>query len=359
MTFGSETPKRHILNGIYITRMLAGSHTLGGHFLFKPTNIKNMKYTMFIDQVHSIEWGLNLQEAAIFNFLYSVPTWAEAKLIEGKLFYHASRNKAIQDYPIVSEKPDTIYRIYRRLQSAGVIEWMKDGLKDMILITKKGKQWNNSEKNPTLIQELGKKSDQTRKKIRNSSENFPTYTSTINTVTNNTIEEPQNKIEESKKQNEILATAHDQVGETAVKVVEVISSKAKKIKYIYPPTIEELVPMFYEKLEAKKREHPQIQTTWNHANHEAEAFWLHWDKKNWEIQKLGGAIATWINRSMSWGGLFKPCIVHYKGNPETLKTSQPTRNTEQNPELTKQDIEASTAHLQAVGDVFSKMGVRI
>ena len=138
-----------------------------------------MKYTMFIDQIHSIEWGLNLQEAAIFNFLYSVPTWAEAKLIDGKLFYHASRNKAIQDYPIVSEKPDTIYRIYRRLQSAGVIEWMKDGLKDMILITEKGKQWNNSEKNPTLIQELGKKSDQTRKKIRNSSENFPTYTSTI------------------------------------------------------------------------------------------------------------------------------------------------------------------------------------
>lgn len=138
-----------------------------------------MKYTMFIDQIHSIEWGLNLQEAAIFNFLYSVPTWAEAKLIDGKLFYHASRNKAIQDYPIVSEKPDTIYRIYRRLQSAGVIEWMKDGLKDMILITDKGKQWNSSEKNPTFIQELGKKSDQTRKKIRNSSENFPTYTSTI------------------------------------------------------------------------------------------------------------------------------------------------------------------------------------
>jgi DNA-binding PadR family transcriptional regulator len=354
MTSGSETPKRHILNGIYITRMVAGSHTLGGHFLFKPLTILNMKYTMFIDQVHSIEWGLNLQEAAIFNFLYSVPTWAEAKLIDGKLFYHASRNKAIQDYPIVSEKPDTVYRIYRRLQSAGVIEWMKDGLKDMILITEKGKQWNNSEKNPTLIQELGKKSDQTRKKIRNSSENFPTYTSTINTVTNNTIEEPQKKIEESKKQNDILATVHDQVGETAVKVVEVIPSKAKKTKYIYPPTQDELVPMFFDKLTEKKRQHPQIIDCWNWANMEAEKFFLHWERKGWQIQKLGNAIATWVNGSITFGTVTKPCPIQYKNNPANVP--QPEQLKPVQTQITKQDLDARKAMFAAAKAELNQIG---
>ena len=311
-----------------------------------------MKYTMFIDQVHSIEWGLNLQEAAIFNFLYSVPTWAEAKLIDGKLFYHASRNKAIQDYPIVSEKPDTVYRIYRRLQAAGVIEWMKDGLKDMILITDKGKQWNSSEKNPTLIQELGKKSDQTRKKIRNSSENFPTYTSTINTVTNNTIEKPQ-------KQNNVLATVHDQVGETAIKVVEVIPSKAKKqAKYIYPPTIEELVQPIYEKLIEKKRIHPNIVDCWNWANHQAEAFWLYQDKMGWKVEKLNGAIATWINKAIQYKTVVVPCPIQYKGNPANAQPAQPTKvHVEERPVLTQHDIEYSQAAFASVEQMFKQMGV--
>ena len=311
-----------------------------------------MKYTMFIDQIHSIEWGLNLQEAAIFNFLYSVPTWAEAKLIDGKLFYHASRNKAIQDYPIVSEKPDTVYRIYRRLQSAGVIEWMKDGLKDMILITEKGKQWNSSEKNPTLIQELGKKSDQTRKKIRNSSEKNPTYTSTINTVTNNTIEEPQNEIEG----NDLLVTTIDEVGETSVKVVEVIPSKAKKApKYIYPPTQEELIPLFYAKFQEKKRQHPQIIDCWNWANHQAEKFFLHWESKSWKIEKLNGAIATWVNGAMGYGTLTKPCPIQYPNNPANAQPSptkahvEETKSPEQSKEARKAMFAAAKAELNQIG----------
>lgn len=40
MTSGSETPKRHILNGIIILRKLAGSHTLGGLFLFTTNHFE-------------------------------------------------------------------------------------------------------------------------------------------------------------------------------------------------------------------------------------------------------------------------------------------------------------------------------
>lgn len=323
---------------------------------------------MFIDQIHSIEWGLNLQEAAIFNFLYSVPTWAEAKLIDGKLFYHASRNKAIQDYPIVSEKPDTVYRIYRRLQSAGVIEWMKDGLKDMILITEKGKQWNMSEKNPTLIQELGKKSDQTRKKIRNSSENFPTYTSTINTVTNNTIEEPQ-------KENDLLVETNEEFEGMAITGYELIPStqeqtptppvptapsspkKAKtQTKYIYPPTIEELVQPIYEKLIEKKRIHPQIVDCWNWANHQAEAFWLYQDKMGWKVEKLNGAIATWINKAIQYKTVVVPCPIQYPNNPANAQPAQPTKvhveetkSPEQSKEARKAMFAAAKAELNQIG----------
>jgi len=99
----------------------------------------------------------------------------------------------------------------------------------------------------------------------------------------------------------------------------------KSPKYIYPPTKEELIPLFYEKLEAKKRDHPQIQTTWNWANMEAEKFFLHWERKNWQIQKLGNAIATWVNGSITYGTVLKPCPVNYKGNPANAQPAQPTK----------------------------------
>lgn len=168
--------------------------------------------------------------------------------------------------------------------------------------------------------------------------------------TNGSIEEPQNE-------NEILTTVHDQVDETAVKVVEVISSKPKKTKYIYPPTKEELIPLFYEKLEAKKRDHPQIQTTWNWANMEAEKFFLHWERKNWQIQKLGNAIATWVNGSITFGTVTKPCPIQYKGNPANAQPAQPTKVHVEQPVLTQQDIEASEQHFAGVRAMFKQMGV--
>jgi DNA-binding PadR family transcriptional regulator len=131
-----------------------------------------MKYTIVIDQLSAIEWGLNLTEAAVFDFLYSVPSWADAKEIGSHIYFLASRNKAIAEIPVVSDKPDTLYRIYRQLEDKGLILYLKDGRNDMIRLTDKGKTWN-SEKNPGLTDnpeknpgELGKKSEKPRKKIR-------------------------------------------------------------------------------------------------------------------------------------------------------------------------------------------------
>ena len=173
--------------------------------------------------------------------------------------------------------------------------------------------------------------------------------------TNDSIEEPQNEIEESKEQNDILATVHDQVDETAVKVVEIIPSKAKKPKYIYPPTIEELVQPIYEKLLAKKRDHPNIVDCWNWANHQAEAFWLHHDKTGWKIEKLGGAIATWINKAIQYKTVVVPCPIQYKNNPANApKPEQPKPAQTQ---ITKQDLEARKAMFAAAKAELNQIGV--
>ena len=138
-----------------------------------------MRYTISIDQTHSIEWNLSLSEAALFSFIYSLPSWAEQIHVNGQTWFFASRNKAIDEMPIITDKADTIYRLYKSLQSKGIIDWQKFGEKDCILITEKGKNWNSSKT------ELGNKSESTRKKIRLKAEINPTYNSTKN---NNTID---------------------------------------------------------------------------------------------------------------------------------------------------------------------------
>jgi len=146
-----------------------------------------MKYTISIDQTHSIEWGLSLSEAAMFSFLYSVPSWAEQIFVDNQVWFFASRNKAIDEMPIISDKSDTVYRLYKSLQNKGVIDWKKFGEKDCIRITEKGKQWNS------LKTTLGKKSEDTRKNIRNNSENNPinnTDNKTINNTDNIECEKP-------------------------------------------------------------------------------------------------------------------------------------------------------------------------
>jgi len=137
-----------------------------------------MKYSINIDQINSLAWDLNLSEAAVFTYLFNVPTWADPVLIDGKTFYFAARQKTCQDVPLISDKPDTIYRIYKSLAEKGVIEYLKHMGKDCMKITEKGKGWN-SEKNPNSAIELGKKSESTRKIFRKDSEINPTYKSTI------------------------------------------------------------------------------------------------------------------------------------------------------------------------------------
>jgi hypothetical protein len=163
-----------------------------------------MKYTISIDQTHSIAWGLSLSEAAMFSFLYSVPSWAEQIFVDNQVWFFASRNKAIDEMPIISDKSDTVYRLYKSLQTKGVIDWKKFGEKDCIRITEKGKQWNS------LNTTVGNKSEDARKNIRKKTENNPTYNSTKDnsTINNNKGCEFENPLPKTKINNPFSRQAY-------------------------------------------------------------------------------------------------------------------------------------------------------
>ena len=157
-----------------------------------------MRYTISIDQTHSIEWGLSLSEAALFSFIYSLPAWAEQIHVNGQTWFFASRNKAIDEMPIITDKADTIYRLYKSLQLKGVIDWQKFGEKDCIMITEKGKLWNSAKT------DLGNKSDLPRKKIRRNTELNPTYNSTKNNSTIDNIIDINTNVFMTNEENEFI-----------------------------------------------------------------------------------------------------------------------------------------------------------
>lgn len=129
-----------------------------------------MKYTLTINQNRSVEWELTASEAIVFSWLYELPSWAEKLILEDKTYYFGSRNVACKELPIISDKVDTMYRLYKSLEKKGLISMVILQKKDYIAITGKGKQWHYDNEIPSN----GKKSEETRNEIRESSEINPT-----------------------------------------------------------------------------------------------------------------------------------------------------------------------------------------
>lgn len=134
-----------------------------------------MRYNSTINNVKAKEWGLTIQQAYLFSWFYELPSWASKVMIENEIYFFASKNKAIEELPILTDKPDTMYRYYKQLEELKLVIIKKIDGKDYIALTELAKQWNlskseYSENNPT---ELGNSSE-------NNSENNPTYNYTSN-----------------------------------------------------------------------------------------------------------------------------------------------------------------------------------
>ena len=155
-----------------------------------------MQFTISVNQVKALEWGLNAQQALLFAFVYECPSWCMPVKRDDGVFYALSKAKIIEELPLLTDKPDTAYRLLKQLEAAGVIELSHTAGITLVRLTKKGMEWNRkldgsekypsagaagSEKNPIKV---GKKSDVPRKKIRPGSEKSPTNQDTSNQDTN-------------------------------------------------------------------------------------------------------------------------------------------------------------------------------
>lgn len=132
-----------------------------------------MRLTIYFNQARMIEWGLNPNHAALVCALNQAHTWAEASVIDGKMFFWVSRKRVMDELPGFFTKSDTVYRAFRHLADKGLIEYIKQGDRDMIHLTEKFKKWNvapRSEINPNLGNE-----SEPRNEIRESSEINPNY----------------------------------------------------------------------------------------------------------------------------------------------------------------------------------------
>ena len=174
-----------------------------------------MRFITTINNVKANEWDLTIQEAYLFAWFYELPSWADKIHLEGEVFYFASKVKAVEELPILTDKVDTMYRHYKTIEAKGLIVNKKFDGKDYVCLTQKAKSWNytnleifpivgkkseDSEKNPT---QLGKKSE-------DNSEKNPTYNNISNNkeISNNntmgdfenfSFEEKQTPVKEKKE----------------------------------------------------------------------------------------------------------------------------------------------------------------
>ena len=156
---------------------------------------ETMRFSTYLNNAKCMEWKINAQQGILFALLYEAPAWAKEEIIENRTYYFVSRNLILEELPMFFEKSDTVYRNLKVLQEKGLIEYIKQGKKDLIRITAKGKTWNefkdnNSEKSPSFEQNseknpnnLGKKSE---KELKNSEKN-PTNNNTIYNYNNTNI----------------------------------------------------------------------------------------------------------------------------------------------------------------------------
>lgn len=137
-----------------------------------------MRYHSRINYVKCDEWGLNVVQGALFDLLNESSSWAKTHIIGNEVYYWVSRNKVLEELPVVFKRADTVYRNLKVLAEKELIVYVKEGVKDLIMLTEKGKTWNSkiySEKNPSKAK-TSENSEINPSKLGNKSENTPENT---------------------------------------------------------------------------------------------------------------------------------------------------------------------------------------
>lgn len=134
-------------------------------------------YNIHLNMIKVQEWKINLSQATLFDLYSKSTSWATEIIHEGLTYYWCARTKVIEEIPVLTDKPDTVYRLTKELAASGLIMYERINGKDCIRLTEKGKSWN-SEKNPSKVQNSENYPNELGKKSENNSEKNPTYNTT-------------------------------------------------------------------------------------------------------------------------------------------------------------------------------------
>lgn len=180
-----------------------------------------------IDNEFVLKHGLTLQEAYLFVWFYSLPSWASSITYNDKIYFFASKNKACEDLPILTTKPDTMYRYYKKLEKYGFVEIIKLDGKDYISLTSKAKQYNESDHSDNhpktgklTIRPLGQLSE-------NNSDNHPTYRYITNIDSYNILPKRQSSGKPEIDFNKLLNYINQKTGRSFRKINEATRKKYK------------------------------------------------------------------------------------------------------------------------------------
>lgn len=127
-----------------------------------------MQFTVNINQAKALEWELNAQQAMLFAFVYECPSWTKPVTTDEGVFFALSKAKIVEELPLLTDKPDTAYRLLKALEGKGVIELSSTNSITLVRLTEKGKTWNKKQDGTDKYP-----SDSGRKKIRGGSEKSP------------------------------------------------------------------------------------------------------------------------------------------------------------------------------------------
>jgi DNA-binding transcriptional ArsR family regulator len=95
-----------------------------------------MKYNININQVAMKEHGISLSQWIILDVLSVASTWSEAIIVNDIVYYWVARQKIAEEIITIGLKPDTIYRHIKKLAELGFIDYVKQGKKDCMRLTK-------------------------------------------------------------------------------------------------------------------------------------------------------------------------------------------------------------------------------
>jgi hypothetical protein len=105
-----------------------------------------MQYTLSINQTKALEWGLNAQQALLFSFVYECPSWCKAVTKDDTVFSALSKQKIVDELPLLTDKIDTAYRLLKQLAAKGMIELSHTSSITLVRLTDLGKTWNHDHK---------------------------------------------------------------------------------------------------------------------------------------------------------------------------------------------------------------------